>query len=755
MTDLPWEPKKAGLAADWVFGYGSIMNNQSRATTTTTCNNNNNNAAPGAEDSASGVLLARLKPSFGMVRCWNFRSLTGFTAVGLRERAGHEPLAPVVGVLFAASGSMAAFDERERGYERLALQLDDLDFGPLGSAAPGEHHQAQLPLQEALRHAILSASPPRLWVYVPSASSSHAPSEDFPICQTYVDTVLQGCLAWGGLALAQEWVTTTFGWSPYFLNDAPLSRRPWLHRQRHAEIDSVLSQHAEWTRSRERRHPEEFASHWMSGLRGMWGVPPRNRNFVGREQALANLKEALRSARDGKEEAPGITIIETVGLGGVGKTQMAVEYCHRHYQAADDKICSYGLVVWLNAEFPDSIAAGFRQLAADSGLVVKDMHNEEIVAEMCSRLYRTGCPWLLVFDNVEDRGVLQAYLPRGGFRAGHVLVTTRHALPGMPSDRRVSLDCFCPEESVDFLRQAAGDHALHPAGETTVGRLVADALGHLPLALAMAAAYMAHCDATCAEYLERLRSSDTSAILSIDSQKLSGYPMGFVESLLLSLRQMGQEEARLQDELQGAAGGRISARAVLGCLCFLAPDSITKSLMRLLVQELRQAALVQASAQLATGAGSVASGALGATLLLRPRQELESLACCILALRKAWAFDPADTNTWPEAGTHLEHVKAVGQHLDELLRNCAAAGRPLPVSSAQSLDGAAVLLTEAALYLSMALSRFDEANAALETATRLGVLRLKQLLPEAAEALLRESLQMKRSLRGTVCNTKD
>lgn len=49
----------------------------------------------------------------------------------------------------------------------------------------------------------------------------------------------------------------------------------------------------------------------------------------------------------------------------------------------------YGLVVWLNAESADAIAAGFRRLANDTGFVVKDMNNQDIVNEMRARLYRT------------------------------------------------------------------------------------------------------------------------------------------------------------------------------------------------------------------------------------------------------------------------------------------------------------------------------------------------------------------------------
>ncbi|CAK0881439.1 unnamed protein product, partial [Prorocentrum cordatum] len=67
------------------------------------------------------AVLARLSPDFGQVRCWNFRSKTGFTAVGLRPRAREEPEVQTCGVLFPASSSMDAFDAREVGYRREQL----------------------------------------------------------------------------------------------------------------------------------------------------------------------------------------------------------------------------------------------------------------------------------------------------------------------------------------------------------------------------------------------------------------------------------------------------------------------------------------------------------------------------------------------------------------------------------------------------------------------------------------------------------
>lgn len=51
----------------------------------------------------------------------------------------------------------------------------------------------------------------------------------------------RGCLEWGGEQVATEFLLSTEGWSEFFLNDAPLSRRPWLHRPDFDVIDKILS----------------------------------------------------------------------------------------------------------------------------------------------------------------------------------------------------------------------------------------------------------------------------------------------------------------------------------------------------------------------------------------------------------------------------------------------------------------------------------------------------------------------------------
>ncbi len=601
--------------ADWVFGYGSILHD--------------------FEPGSPAARLAALDPAAGYGRAWCFRSATGFTAVGLqRRRQPQQPQQrrrrhPVVGILFrivpehaaaedasyiaASVTSLRALDERERGYRRVQLSAEY--FSPpattaaAAAAAAGTGANWPHPTRD------------RVWAYVPTPAFAHAPSKDYPICQTYVDTVLCGCLKWGGARLAEDWVRSTAGWSQFWLNDAPMSRRPWLHRKRYTEVDRCLEACSDVTSLEDRCHPEEYAARWLGALAsgGFWGVPPRNPNFIGRESELAQISEALRrsEAASCPSERVGVTMIETVGLGGVGKTQVAVEYCYRHAASKDAGSAStssvapsppsspsasagagtaagaattaaaaasaYGLVMWLRAETAEVLASDFRRFAADAGIPTRGVRNADVVAEVLSRLYQSEAAWLMVLDNVSSREAIEPYLPRGGNAGGHVLVTSREFLDGFSPEHRVELRCFEARESLDLLRRAGGIHlgidapfadAAPAAGQTdrpSAGQVLASKLGHLPLALSVAAAYMRQCDVCCGDYVRKLasgvgRGAGSSAV------RLPGYPLGVEESLMLSLRRISQ---------QGGVGDTAMAppRAVLDTLCFLYPDDISKSVV--------------------------------------------------------------------------------------------------------------------------------------------------------------------------------
>jgi len=197
-------------------------------------------------------------------------------------------------------------------------------------------------------------------------------------------------------------------------------------------------------------------------------VPRRNRNFTGRESAL----EALHTALAEKQEV--ILPQAVTGLGGVGKTQLAIEYACRYGD-------QYELIGWMRAEEEESLIVDLFSVARAMGLKLAAATPPE---DMLGRLYRALAErndWLLVFDNAGGPGTLRKYLPKIG--SGHLIITSRN--PNWRSlANPIDVNPFERHESIAFLLKRTG------RTEDDGADAVAEALGDLPLALEQAGGYM-------------------------------------------------------------------------------------------------------------------------------------------------------------------------------------------------------------------------------------------------------------------------
>ncbi|MFC8349554.1 FxSxx-COOH system tetratricopeptide repeat protein [Streptomyces sp. NPDC057280] len=193
----------------------------------------------------------------------------------------------------------------------------------------------------------------------------------------------------------------------------------------------------------------------------VWNVPARNASFTGRDTLLVQLRQAL--AADSR-----VAVQALHGRGGVGKTQLAIEYAYRFAG-------EYELAWWVAAEdaalIPDQLAA----LAARIGAAPAGTPATEAVQLLLEEL-RSRSRWLLVFDNAEDPEALSSFLPGG---TGHVLITSRN--PNWQTwATPLSVDVFSRSESRDLL--GSHHHVLDDADADELAR----ALDDLPLALAQA-----------------------------------------------------------------------------------------------------------------------------------------------------------------------------------------------------------------------------------------------------------------------------
>jgi hypothetical protein len=223
-----------------------------------------------------------------------------------------------------------------------------------------------------------------------------------------------------------------------------------------------------------------------------WNLPPRNSFFTGRDEYLKRLEHGLAHGR-----AQAIS-----GLGGIGKTQTAIEYAYRHRD-------QYRAVLWSGADSRDALVSGFGAIASLLDLPEKDERDANVVAEAVRRWLERQTGWLLILDNVEELvGVVKPFLPASG--TGHVLMTTRLQATGAIA-QNVELEKMELEEGALFLlRRAkliAPDAPLDAASEADrkPAREITGEVAGLPLALDQAAAYIEETPSTPAKYLKLYR----------------------------------------------------------------------------------------------------------------------------------------------------------------------------------------------------------------------------------------------------------
>ncbi|HEU5379081.1 MAG TPA: FxSxx-COOH system tetratricopeptide repeat protein, partial [Ktedonobacteraceae bacterium] len=296
----------------------------------------------------------------------------------------------------------------------------------------------------------------------------------------------------------------------------------------------------------------------------IWNVPfSRNPFFTGREEELAHLREQLQqsnSAAIGQAQA-------ISGLGGVGKTQLALEYAYHHRQ-------EYQAILWVNAATLETLNASYNELARLLDLPEKDAREQEAVVQaVCIWLCTHDC-WLLILDNLDDPGILfppdeqgqachpSPFLPT--LHDGHMLITTRAAnltTLGMGVSHASPLGVFSLEQGAHLLLSRAGrlDHASEQERETA--RQFAEELGGLALALDQAGAYLAETGLSLFDYLNLFRQHSHELLKQHRGQD---YPHAVATAWDLSFQRVEQ---------------RSPAAAELLRLCsFLAPDAIPEEL---------------------------------------------------------------------------------------------------------------------------------------------------------------------------------
>ncbi|GAA2534315.1 FxSxx-COOH system tetratricopeptide repeat protein [Winogradskya humida] len=213
----------------------------------------------------------------------------------------------------------------------------------------------------------------------------------------------------------------------------------------------------------------------------------RNARFTGREKDLRELRSRLRGGNPVVLSGPMPVALQ--GMGGIGKTQVALEYAHRYKNA-------YDVVWWIDAEQVMFIDVALAELGARLNLLLPQTSVLDAAKAVVHALEH-GDPsarWLLIFDNAEDVESVLKFVPRG---PGHVVITSRNNQWGDRA-QTVQIDVFQRRESIAHLRQRVPGIKLDQADR------IAEILGDLPIAVAAAGAWLAETGEQVGEYLSHV-----------------------------------------------------------------------------------------------------------------------------------------------------------------------------------------------------------------------------------------------------------
>ena len=408
---------------------------------------------------------------------------------------------------------------------------------------------------------------------------------------------------------------------------------------------------------------------------------PRNRNFVGRERLLASLHESLVG------DNPMGRVQAVYGMGGVGKSQLALEYAYRHRG-------DYGIVWWVPAEDAATATLHLAKLAGRLGirLAPGSVTPEDVRAALHDELNgRTD--WLLIFDNADSPDEIAALLPD---RSGSVIITSRNPNWGSLADS-FCLRVLERADSVQFLQKRTG---LNNA-DGSAGRL-AQALGDLPLALEQAAATIEHSRLSFANYLTRYE--DHWAELLRSGRTPGDYPDTVAMTWELAFREVTEQSP--------------VAAALMNLCAFLSPMDIPRSFLSRAAHALPRPLSTTVADPMAldgvvarlhryslidVNEKSLAIHRLVAAVARDRLSDQQHDNWCDVALRMVegtFSFEGDSTRGWADCAALLPHALAVARHAE---------------SANVSPDVVAHLLNTVGMYLHQ-IARYREARGVLERA---------------------------------------
>jgi len=479
----------------------------------------------------------------------------------------------------------------------------------------------------------------------------------------------------------------------------------------------------------------------------IWNVPyRRNPFFTGRENILSQLNTVLQNSK-----TAALTQAQAIsGLGGIGKTQIAIEYAYRYRD-------EYKAILWVTASSREAFTADFVNLAALLDLPEQYEQDQEFVVRAVKSWLTTHNRWLLILDNVDNLEMLTDFLPVHS--SGDVLLTTRlQALATLAQS--IEVEKMGLDEGVIFLLRrtkllTTGTDLDQSMKENQAQAIeIVTALDGLPLALDQAGAYIEETRCSLSHYLDLYGTSRKELL-----RRRGRFPVDHPDSVAITWSISFQ---KVEHESLAAAN-------LLHLLAFLDPEAIPEEI------------IIKGAAELGTALELVENDPLQVDtiieLLLRyslirrnslsRSLSIHRLVQAVLkdgmdkATQRLWAerairavnriFPDVELDTWEDCQRCLPHVLMCSNYIEEYefafpeaARLCNEAATYLTIHAQYRL---AELLLQRALTIRQRALDADHPDTAL-TLNDLGVLYLTQSKYQQAEPLLQQALAIRQTKLG-------
>ncbi|HVB22280.1 MAG TPA: FxSxx-COOH system tetratricopeptide repeat protein [Ktedonobacteraceae bacterium] len=411
-------------------------------------------------------------------------------------------------------------------------------------------------------------------------------------------------------------------------------------------------------------------------------LPPRNTFFTGRNDYLDELHRKL-------QEGGSVAITQAVGisgLGGIGKTQIALEYAYHHHPKV------YRTALWVNAADRATLQADYDTIAYLLNLPELDEQKPELRVEAVKRWLDDHTRWLLVMDNADDLQLVRSFMP--GRPLGHIILTTRsQAIREGNIAMQLVVEEMKQQEALVFLLRRAGlwDEEAKLGDEAKLNMIATDIrdraaelvtlLGRHPLGLDQAGAYIEASGISLADYIQLYREERQSLL---DARGPPGgspgdHPETVTVTVQLSVKKACERDAKAAD--------------VLSFCSFLQPDAMPEEVfyqdgeMRLTLRSfndimaaLRRYSLVDRNAQekLLSMHRLIQAVLIDAMSSDLQKQWRARVACALSA-----AFPEVEFKNWEQCGRLLTHALTCARWTED----------ELPMT-----QEVAELLTKAAVY---------------------------------------------------------